>query len=70
MFNACDPRFEYCPRVSKDVRVCRSEAECRDEYGCTKPDCPLANEFGLEAFDKRMKAYATALDLWPLGQKP
>ena len=54
MFNACDPRFEYCPRVSKDVRVCRSEAECRDEYGCTKPDCPLANEFGLEAFDKRI----------------
>jgi hypothetical protein len=68
MFYLSDPRYQYCPRVGMSVRVYRSEAECRHEFGCTKPDCPLETAFGLEAFDRRMKAYATALDLWPLGQ--
>lgn len=70
MFYTTDPRYQYCPRVAKSVRVCRSEAECRHEFGCTQPNCPLETAFGLEAFDKRMKAYATAYDLWPLGQPP
>lgn len=67
MHNASDPRYHYCPRVEQYVRVCRSEAECRREFGCTKPDCPLEGEFDLQKFDLRMRAYATALDLWPLA---
>lgn len=62
-----DPRYQYCPRVGDAVRVCRSEAECRCENGCTKPNCPLEGAFGFEAFDQRMKAYATTLDLWPFS---
>jgi hypothetical protein len=67
MDRAMDPRYEHCPRVDRRVRVCRSEAECRREYGCTKPNCPLETSFSLEAFDKRMRAFATAHDLWPLS---
>jgi len=67
MLHSTDPRYQYCPRVGKSVRVCRSEAECRREFGCTKPNCPLEAAFGLEAFDARMRAFATAFDLWPLG---
>lgn len=61
-----DPRYQYCERVGKNVCVCRSEADCRREFGCTKPNCPLETAFGLEAFDSRMRAFATAFDLWPL----
>jgi hypothetical protein len=28
----------------------------------------LVSAFWLEEFDKRMKAYATQFDLWPLGR--
>ena len=63
-----DPRYQYCTRVAKNVRVCRSEAECRREYGCTRPNCPLETAFGLEAFDARMRAFATTFDLWPLSE--
>jgi hypothetical protein len=63
-----DPRYQYCKRVGKNVSVCRSEAECRREYGCTKPNCPLQTAFGLEAFDARMRAFATTFDLWPLAE--
>jgi len=68
MCAASDPRYQYCPRVGEAVRVCRPEAECRREFGCTKPSCPLEASFGFSEFDQRMKAYATALDLWPLGE--
>jgi hypothetical protein len=68
MFYVSDPRYQYCARVGRSIRICRSEAECRHEFGCTEPDCPLASAFGLEEFDKRMKAYATEFDLWPLGR--
>lgn len=67
MLHRMDPRDQYCTRVGKNVRVCRSEAECRHEYGCTRPDCPLGKAFGLKAFDERMRVFATAFDLWPLG---
>ncbi len=63
-----DPRYQYCTRVKQDVYVCRSEMECRLEYGCTKPNCPLETAFGLKAFDLRMRAFATAFDLWPLTE--
>lgn len=66
MLNPIDPRYEYCTRVGKTVRVCRSEVECRREYGCTKLNCPLEKSFGLEAFDRRMRAFATTFDLWPV----
>lgn len=66
MPNASDPRYLYCPRVECRVRVCRPEEECRREFGCTKPHCPLEGEFGLQAFDVRMKGFATAFDLWPV----
>lgn len=69
MLHASDPRYLYCPRVGCRVRVCRSEEECRREFGCTKPHCPLEGTFGLEAFDTRMKAFATAFDLWPVGSE-
>lgn len=61
-----DPRYQYCERVGKNVCVCRSEADCRREFGCTKPNCPLEAAFGLKAFDSRMRAFASAFDLWPL----
>ena len=64
----CDPRYQYCSRVGTNVRVCRSEAECRREYCCTEPNCPLETAFGLEAFDARMRAFATTFDLWPLAE--
>lgn len=67
MANVSDPRYLYCPRVGEAVCICRSEEACRGEFGCTKPDCPLGKEFGLEAFDRRMKAFATTFDLWPVG---
>lgn len=67
MLHASDPRYQYCPRVSQTVRICRSEAECRCEFGCSKPNCPLEKSFGLEAFDARMKAFSTVFDLWPLS---
>ena len=67
MLHSTDPRYQYCTRVGKSVRVCRPEAECRREHGCTKPNCPLETAFGLEAFDARMRAFATTFDLWPLG---
>jgi len=67
MLHATDPRYQYCTRIEKSVRVCRSEAECRREHGCTKPNCPLETAFGLEAFDERMRVFATTFDLWPLG---
>ncbi len=72
MLYATGPRYQYCTRVGKNVRVRRSEAECRREYGCTKPNCPLETAFGLEAFDERMRAFATTFDLWPLcaGKQP
>lgn len=63
-----DPRSQYCPRVGESVRVCRPEADCRSEYGCTQPNCPLETSFGFDVFDQRMKAYATAFDLWPLAE--
>jgi hypothetical protein len=66
MLHASDPRYQYCSRVGKFVRVCRSETECRGEFGCTKPNCPLEHAFGFEAFDARMKEYATLFDLWPV----
>lgn len=62
-----DPRYQYCARVGTCVRVCRQEAECRREHGCTNRDCPLASAFGLAAFDHRMRAFATVFDLWPLS---
>ena len=37
-------------------------------YGCTEPNCPLETAFGLEAFDARMRAFATTFDLWPLAE--
>jgi hypothetical protein len=46
--------------------VCRGEADCRREFGCSEPTCPLREAFGLRAFDTRMKAFSTALDLWPV----
>ncbi len=63
-----DPRYQYCPRVGESVRVCRSEVECRSEFGCSKPRCPLEASFGFDAFDQRMKAYASAFDLWPVNE--
>lgn len=66
MPDASDPRIEYCPRVGRGVRVCRSEGECRHEFGCTKPNCPLEHAFDLEQFDHRMRVFATDHDLWPL----
>lgn len=69
MLNASDPRYLYCSRKKKIVRVCRVEAECRSQHGCAKPDCPLSKEFGLEAFDARMKAFASTFDLWPLDDE-
>ena len=68
MLHSTDPRYQYCTRVGQSVRVARSEADCRREHGCTKPNCPLETAFGLEAFDKRMRAFATTFDLWPLGE--
>ena len=68
MPHRCDPRYQYCSHVGTNVRVCRSEAECRREHGCTKPNCPLETAFGLEAFDARMRAFATTFDLWPLAE--
>jgi len=72
MSHPCDPRYQYCRHVGKNVLVCRAEAECRREHGCPKPNCPLETAFGLEAFDARMRAFATTFDLWPLaeGQQP
>jgi hypothetical protein len=67
MVHACDPRYQHCPRVGKSVRVCRAEGECRNEFGCIKPNCPLEAAFGLEAFDARMKEFATIFDLWPVS---
>ena len=67
MLHLSDPRYQYCTRVGKTVCVCRSEVECRREYGCTKSNCPLETAFGLQAFDERMRAFATIFDLWPLG---
>jgi hypothetical protein len=69
MLHAFDPRYMYCSRKKKSVRVCGAQAECRSKHGCNKPNCPLTKEFGLEAFDGRMKAFATTFDLWPLGDK-
>lgn len=66
MPHASDPRFQFCCRVGQHVRVCREEDDCRREFGCTKPNCPLQDAFGLEAFDSRMRAFATEFDLWPL----
>ena len=67
MLHLSDPRYQYCTRLGKTVCVCRSEVECRREYGCTKSNCPLETAFGLQAFDERMRAFATTFDLWPLG---
>ena len=38
MLHSSDPRYQYCARVGKSVCVCRSEVECRREYGCIKLD--------------------------------
>ncbi len=65
-----DPRYLYCTRVARNVGVCRSEAECRAEFGCTKPNCPLEKHFGFQAFDQRMQAFATIFDLWPVRGTP
>jgi hypothetical protein len=61
-----DPRYQFCPRVGVVVRVCRTEGDCRGEFGCSKPSCPLEQAFDLAAFDRRMRAFATEFDLWPL----
>lgn len=68
MLRCSDPRYQYCGLVRKGVRVCREEAACRREFGCRQPTCPLQQSFGLKAYDERMKAFATALDLWPIGE--
>jgi hypothetical protein len=68
MLHASDPRFEYCWRVKRAVRVCRPEVDCRQEYGCAGRNCPLAKSFGLKAFDERMRAFASTFDLWPLSE--
>ena len=65
MLHLSDPRYQYCTRVGQRVCVCRSEVECRREYGCIKPNCPLGTAFGLKAFDERMRAFAATFDLWP-----
>jgi hypothetical protein len=67
MLHSSDPRYQYCARVGKSVCVCRSEVECRREHGCINLNCPLVTAFGLQAFDERMRAFATTFDLWPLG---
>jgi hypothetical protein len=67
MLHASDPRYQYCKRVGKNVCVSRSEGQCRSQYGCTEPNCPLEGAFGLKAFDQRMQAFATVFGLWPLG---
>lgn len=69
MLHSSDPRYLYCCRKEKHVRVCRLEGECRLEHGCQKPNCPLAKDFGLEAFDARMKAFSSIFDLWPVDVK-
>lgn len=66
MQQAPDPRHLYCARVGQYVRVCRAECDCRAEFGCTKPNCPLEGFFDLQAYDARMKAFATERDLWPV----
>ena len=68
MLHASDPRYQYCNRVGTTVCVCRSEEQCRREYGCTQPNCPLERAFGLDAFDRRMRAFATVFNLWPVGR--
>lgn len=68
MPNPFDPRYQFCMQIEKSVCVCRSENECRREHGCTNSNCPLEDAFGLEAFDSRMRAFATAFDLWPLKE--
>ena len=66
MPHRCDPRYQYCSHVGTNVRICRSEADCRREYGCTKQNCPLETAFGLDAFDARMRAFAKpSSGLWP-----
>ena len=62
-----DRRLQFCPQVQANVRVCRSEQECRKEFGCCQAGCPLAREFGLKAFDWRMRQFSTHFDLWPAG---
>ena len=37
------------------MRVCRSEAECRREFGCTEPNCPLETAFGLKKLRKEIE---------------
>jgi hypothetical protein len=64
MLNSSDPRYQYCARVGKSVCL---KVECRLEHGCIKPNRPLGTTFGLQAFDERMRAFATTFDLWPLG---
>jgi hypothetical protein len=66
MLSSIDPRLKFCSCVELNVRVCRSEGECRTEYGCTEPDCPLRTEFDLNAYDQRMRAFSSHFDLWPL----
>jgi hypothetical protein len=61
-----DPRLLFCPEVQGEVRVYRSEQECRKEFGCRQVACPLAREFGLKAFDWRMREFSTQFDLWPV----
>ena len=68
MLHASDPRYRYCKRVGTSVIVCRTEGDCRREYGCTEPNRPLEKAFGMKAFDERMRAFATIFDLWPLGR--
>jgi hypothetical protein len=59
-----DPGFRRCERIGANVRIDRTEGECRDAHGCLEGRCPLESEFGNDGVSIRSRALAAALAGW------
>lgn len=67
MRDILDPGFKHCPRINQNVDVRGTEGDCRDQHGCSDPNCPLSREFGADPIGARIATLAGFVGGWPFS---